>query len=329
MIAQALGVPIPFLIGSLFTSAAVSLTYYARTQNRLWFPLLLRKAFIAVIGIKIGSTFTSDVLAEAPSLLITLTAMVVFIALAQAINYAVFRHIGRYDKVTALYSAMPGGLIEAVSLGEKAGGDVEMLSVQHFVRVILVIIAVPALFLIFTGQSVGSADGQIMQTVRSDWKDWAIIAILVPIGIFLGQQLRLPAAHLVGPLLLTAALQGTGAIDLHGPAELLNIAQLIVGAGLGTMFARSTMRRLAAAMGLGMISVAITLGLSAVFAAVLARWVAMPFGVLLISFAPGGVTEMSLVALSLGVSPVLVTAHHLFRIVFTVTVAGALSRQKH
>ncbi|MEY8837729.1 AbrB family transcriptional regulator, partial [Cribrihabitans sp. XS_ASV171] len=48
----------------------------------------------------------------------------------------------------------------------------------------------------------------------------------------------------------------------------------------------------------------------------------MPFSALLISFAPGGVTEMSLIALSLGVSPLLVTVHHLFRIIMSVTLAG-------
>lgn len=46
------------------------------------------------------------------------------------------------------------------------------------------------------------------------------------------------------------------------------------------------------------------------------------FAALLISFAPGGVTETSLIALSLGIAPVLVTTHHLFRIFFTVTAAG-------
>lgn len=321
------GLPVPYLLGSLTVTAVVSLTYYGRTGQRLWYPLPLRKAFIAVIGAMIGTTFSPAILSEVPNLIITLSVMVLFVALAQGANYIVFRRIGRYDKVTATYSAMPGGLIEAVSLGEKAGGDVETLSLQHFVRVILVIVSVPTLFLIFTGHAVGSADGQTLETAPSDWSDWLLIVALVPLGILLGKGLRLPAGHLIGPMILVAILQGVGLIIVQGPTALLNMAQLIVGTGLGTMFARSTFVRLVQAMGLGVISVAVTLGLAAVFALVLTRLVDMPFDVLLISFAPGGVTEMSLVALTLGASPVLVTAHHLFRILFTVSVAGALSRR--
>ena len=36
------------------------------------------------------------------------------------------------------------------------------------------------------------------------------------------------------------------------------------------------------------------------------------------SFAPGGVTEMSLIALSLSANPAVVTLHHLYRIILTV-----------
>ncbi|HKK85326.1 MAG TPA: AbrB family transcriptional regulator, partial [Roseovarius sp.] len=39
---------------------------------------------------------------------------------------------------------------------------------------------------------------------------------------------------------------------------------------------------------------------------------------MLISFAPGGVTEMALVALSLQANPALVTLHHIWRILITV-----------
>ena len=49
-----------------------------------------------------------------PTLAITLGAMMVFVAVAQAANYAIFRYLGRYDRATSTYAAMPGGLIEAV-----------------------------------------------------------------------------------------------------------------------------------------------------------------------------------------------------------------------
>jgi len=51
-----------------------------------------------------------------------------------------------------------------------------------------------------------------------------------------------------------------------------------------------------------------------------------PFDMLLISFAPGGVTEMALIALSLNANPALVTAHHIYRIVLTVIEMAVIAR---
>ena len=326
LVARQIGLPIPFLLGSLAATAALSMGLAARTGQRLFYPQTLREIFIAVIGAMIGSTFTPEIFAMAPVLAITLSAMVIFVVLAQTSNYVIFRQLGGYDPATARYAAMPGGLIEAIELGEKAGGDVEVLSIQHFVRIVLVIIVVPLLFLLATGDTVGSSDGQTLGKSQTDWRDWAAFGVIAPIGLLIGHLLHFPAAPLLGPMVFTAILQATGAVDLQGPTLLLNIAQVVVGASLGARFASSTPRRLAAALGLGVASVAVTMGIASGMALLLAPWVALDFRTLLISFAPGGVTEMSLVALSLGVSPVLVTAHHLFRILFTVAVAVLLSK---
>ncbi|MCP9483856.1 AbrB family transcriptional regulator [Shimia sp. CNT1-13L.2] len=325
--ALAMGWPIPFLLGSLVATAILALTFAARTGYPVFFPKTLREVFIAVIGTMIGATFTPDVLSMAPTLAVTLCAMVGFVVLAQASNYVIFHHLGGYDRPTSFYAAMPGGLIEAVEMGTKAGGDVETLSIQHFVRIVLVILIVPLLFLVVTGEAVGSAASQALERGPSDWNDWLMVAAIAPAGLWIGKASRLPAAPLLGPLVLTAILQSSGGIDLDGPPALLNLAQLIVGASLGAQFAKTTPRRLVSAVALGFVSVMVTLAIASAFSLMLGQFLSMSFQTLLISFAPGGVTEMSLVALSLGVSPVLVSTHHLFRILFTVGLAGLLFKR--
>jgi uncharacterized protein len=49
---------------------------------------------------------------------------------------------------------------------------------------------------------------------------------------------------------------------------------------------------------------------------------------LLISFSPGGVTEMALIALSLNANPAVVTLHHLYRIILTVVMLGVAKRRQ-
>ncbi|MBO9451949.1 AbrB family transcriptional regulator [Tropicibacter sp. R16_0] len=327
VLADWIGLPIPYLLGSMAMAATVSLVSYARSGQRLWFPIRLRHTFIAIIGTMIGSTFSSDAFDAAPDLLVTLGAMVLFVAAAQLINYTIFRRLGGLDRVTAMYAAMPGGLIEAVSLGEKAGGDAETLTLQHFVRIVLVIVSVPLLFQLVTGETVGSAAGQTLEKAPAQLTDTALFLILAVVGALVGPWLKLPAGPLIGPMIVTAVFQATTAVEVNGPVSLMNLAQLVVGSGLGANFARSTPRRLLAAFGLGAVSVGLTLALASMFAIVLEKVVPISFQALLISFAPGGVTEMSLVALSLGIAPILVTTHHLFRIILTVTVAGILTRR--
>jgi len=60
-------------------------------------------------------------------------------------------------------------------------------------------------------------------------------------------------------------------------------------------------------------------------ALVLTGAIGQPVEVIFIAFAPGGVTEMSLIALSLQSNPVFVSLHHFARILLTVIVMRPLA----
>lgn len=319
------GVPMPFLMGALASVGFYAGLRTARGQTSAHFPKSLRRLFVGLIGVMIGASFTRDLLGSLPAIWPSLLAMMVFVAVALGVGYGIFRVLGRYDHITALYSAMPGGLIEAVSLGEEAGADIKRLALAHFARVVMVVVAVPMLYLIWTGQAVGSAGGQSFETAPWGWLDVIELFGLAFAGMWLGPYLRLPAAHMVGPLVLSAALHGAGVLHLSSPFWLLAIAQLMVGTGLGTSFAGASGRDLGRAFGLAAVYVTVVLGLSFGVAVGLSGVLPFGFDTLFVSFAPGGVTEMGLIALSLGISPVVVTVHHVFRIGLTVWVAGIVA----
>lgn len=323
--AWALGVPMPFLMGALASVGLYAGMRTARGNSNARFPQPLRKVFVGMIGVMIGASFTRDLLTSLPAIWPSLIAMVGFVFLALAVGYGVFHRLGRYDRVTAIYAAMPGGLIEAVSLGEEAGGDVKTLALQHFARIVMVVVAVPMLYLLWTGQAVGSAGGQSFETAPWRWFDVIELIALALVGVWLGPKLRLPAAHMIGPLVLSAVLHGSGLLHLSAPFWLLALSQLVVGTGLGTSFSGAGRRDLWRAFGLGGLYVALMLAVGFGLAVALAKVMPFDFDTLFVSFAPGGVTEMGLIALSLGISPVIVTVHHLFRIAFTIWVASLVA----
>ena len=312
------GLPMPFLLGSLTAVAPVVIWQSNTGRATLRFPPLLRMGFIAVIGALIGTRFSPDLVAKVPTIWVSLVAVALFVIVAHAIGYAVYRHLGGYDRVTALYGSMPGGLIEGVALGEKAGGNVMLLTVHHFARIVTVVFAVPLFFFVLSGDVVGSAAGETLASGGSDAFDIAGIVVLSAVGYWIGRGLRIPAGHLMGPLIVAGIVHGAGLADFGAPGWLVSLAQLIVGTALATQFAGATIPVLGRAFSLTITAVLAMFVVTAGAAAAVSRLTLMDFEAAFVSFAPGGVAEMGLIALSLDASPVLVAVHHLVRIVLTV-----------
>lgn len=325
--AYGIGLPMPFLIGSLLMVGVVSMVAAAQFDHVFRFPEPVRRSFVSVIGVMIGLSFTPEILGTLGGLWLSLAAVLLFVPISFLAGYVVYRHVGGYDRPTAVFSAMPGGLIEAISIGEQAGGNTAILTVQHFARVTLVVVVVPGLFWLWSGEAVGSAAGQSLSSATYDVWDIGQVLLIAAVGMVLGKKLRLPAGVLTGPLLLSAVVHGAGLFQTDSPGWLLNLSQLVVGTGLGATFAGISRGQLLRSFGLGIVAIALTLAVALAFAWVLSLAGTIAADVLFISYTPGGVTEMSLIALSLGISPILVAAHHLFRIAVTVVLMGVLARR--
>ncbi|RBI84063.1 AbrB family transcriptional regulator [Rhodosalinus halophilus] len=324
------GLPLPWLIGSLAASALIVGLGGHRLPAGFRYPEPLRLSFIAVIGLMIGAQVTPDLATRLPGLAVSLAALAVFTLAAFAASYAVFRGLGGYDRVTAFYCATPGGLYESIMLGEAAGADIRQLTLQQFLRIILVVTLLPLGITLIEGMPVGSSAGVTGAPPGAEVTPWGLASTLAAgaVGLIAARRLRLPAGQLLGPLLAAAALNLTGFGPVALPAELVIAAQIVVGASLGARFLGVTGRMLGRAAGLGLVSVGVMLAMAGGAAMALSGVTGKPVDVLLISFAPGGVTEMSLVALSLGASPAIVTLHHLFRIGLTVVIISVASKLK-
>ena len=312
------GMPLPFMLGPLLTSGVLSTALPRHLPQEFAWLGGLRMVFIAVIGLMIGTQITPSLFAEAKGLAISIVALSAFVILCAGYNYAVFRRLGRYDPATAFYSSAPGGLYESLAFGEEAGADTPRLILQQFLRVIMVVTLLPIGLSIWHGAPVGSAAGMTMAGAEVPLSRLPLIAGAVVAGILLGALCRLPAKQLTGPMAIGAVLSLTGLVQMDIPQWLVNLAQVVVGAALGTRFKGSTHSTLATAAGLAFVSVGGMLCLAALIAVLLAPITGEPFDVMLISFAPGGVTEMALVALSLPANPALITLYHVIRILITV-----------
>jgi membrane AbrB-like protein len=153
-----------------------------------------------------------------------------------------------------------------------------------------------------------------------------IVVAVGALGLAVGHWLRLPAGQLTGPLFVAGAVSLSGWVPLDMPQWLINEAQIVIGASLGMRFGGLKGRALAKGLWLGVASVTFMMALAVLLVLMVQRATGAPFDMLLISFAPGGVTEMALIALSLNANPALVTAHHIYRIILTVIEMAVIAR---
>ena len=320
--AAALGVPLGYLLGSLLAvgfAAAMDWRPFGRAVNM---PMRLRLAFVPVIGVAIGGAFTPEVAREALGWGSSLLALLLFVPVAHGVGYMIFRR-GGLPKVDAYFSSLPGGLIESVQLGEEAGADVRLLTVLQFLRLILTIIAVPLIFLGVTGHAVGSASGVQMEgaDVALGLRDIVVLVACGGFGVWLARLLRIPAWIITGPLILSALAHVLGWVEGVPPGWLISLTQVVLGTGLGARFAGVTGAMLRRAGGLAVLNGAAVMALAYGFAIVLHALVGEPVAAVFLAFAPGGLAEMSLIALSLNISAIYVTTHHVVRIAMAVGAA--------
>lgn len=104
---------------------------------------------------------------------------------------------GGEQPATAYFSSMPGGSAEMVNLAQRNGGILHRVAAAQTLRVMVVVLTVPALFKFFVGTpEISSAHGSL---------SWSWLLILFPLegaAAWVFQRLRKPNPWMFGPLLV-------------------------------------------------------------------------------------------------------------------------------
>ncbi|HEX7007669.1 MAG TPA: AbrB family transcriptional regulator [Alphaproteobacteria bacterium] len=313
--------PLAWMIGALLATTVASLAGV---------PLLaatrLRMVMVAVLGIMLGSAFSPETAGRIVTWWPTVAALAVYIAAVTGLLAIYFRRVAGYDWVTAYFSASPGGLNEMVLVGSAYGGDDRTIALVHAVRILLVVLAIPFGFVLFGDYERGSAPPLGIPLADFPPIDFAILTVCGVIGAVVARALRIPAAVMVGPMVASAVVHLGGVTASRPPAELVAAAQVVIGSTLGARFAGTrpiqVLRVILTSGGATIIMLAMTIG----FSLALEPLAGSSIQATILSFAPGGLAEMSLIALALNVDAAFVSTHHVVRIAIIVTLSPLLFR---
>jgi uncharacterized protein len=102
------------------------------------------------------------------------------------------------------------------------------------------------------------------------------------------------------------------------------MAQIGLGASLGCRFVGVRLGTVYRAMAVSTGGSALMIGLTVACSLSINQLTGLPVPGLLLAFAPGGLAEMSLVALSLGLDAAFVSTHQLLRIMLVIFLAPAM-----
>jgi uncharacterized protein len=313
-------VPAPFILGP-----AVVVTIAGVSGLATEIPVALRNGVFVVIGAIMGSGVTPQVLEAARHWPQSFAVLALSLVVIMAVTTAIFRRLYAYDRVTAVLSSTPGHLSFILGLGAATGGNLAAISVIQSVRLLALTLFVPVAVAIggfempSTSNTVGSM--QLLQ-----------LAVMLPACAALGyvlHRLRLPAAFLIGAMLVSTIAHLTGLVEGMVPSWLSIPSFVVMGVMIGTRFSGVRLRDLARHAGAGLMTTCIAVAIAGA-AAFIASWLTdLPLGPMLVAFAPGGVETMAAIALLIGADPAFVAAHHVIRLfILTGLVPLFLGRRK-
>ncbi|MFQ5973082.1 MAG: AbrB family transcriptional regulator, partial [Alphaproteobacteria bacterium] len=310
-----------WMIGAMVATAASAVS-----GVRVVMDSRLRMVMVVVLGAMLGSAFSPEILERAVRWPITLASLMLYVAVAGGLTFILYRRTTGLDRPTAYFAGMPGGFNEMVIMGAALGGNERTVSLAHSTRVFLVVMIIPFWFRFVEDYSPAARAAAALGLGEVAVSDLAILSVSAAAGIAAARLLRLPAYHLTGAMGGSAVAHLAGWTSAPPPWELVAIAQVVVGATIGSRFSGVSLRVMFRTIGSAALMTLVLLILATIFAAVLTRVSGFSFPPLLLAFSPGGLAEMSLVALALDVDTAFVATHHVARIAAVVMLAPLVFR---
>ncbi len=314
-----LRVPLAWMLGAMCFVAPLAL--FGRPKRLpMFIDLRLRELMVTVLGVMLGSAFTPEMLRHWSEWLGLMILMLLYVPIATAVCYWVFRKGGRLDPVTSYFAATPGGLQEMTLVGEAMGGNARSIVLCHAIRIFVTVMTIPFYFRLIEGFYVPPmTPGPGLSAMA--WDDGLLLLACGLIGWALARRMNLPAAQLLGPMVCSAFVHLMGWSVAKPPPEIVAIAQVVVGCALGCRFAGTALREVGRLSVLAIASTLIMIALAVGLTALTAGPLGFSRETLILVLAPGGLAEMSLVALALGVEVAIVSSMHVFRIMVVVVLA--------
>ncbi|WP_085521885.1 AbrB family transcriptional regulator [Tuberibacillus sp. Marseille-P3662] len=311
-----LHLPIPWLLGPLAAVLAANI----KLSQPLFWPSGLRNVGLMVIGYMLGTSFSlatlTQVVGQLPSMLLMTILTLGFTA---GFAYLISR-LSSVSYHSILTGSIPGGLSQMVALGEEIKGiDLTVVTFIQISRLMSVIFIVPFVVvytpLFAEGHSAATSAGESTLSLFQTPHTFVFIAAMI-IATYLAKLIRIPTPFLLGPVIAVAALNISGYTAPGLDNWMIHGAQFVMGAYIALMMKpqqlqnklRTALYALITGVALILFAYVASIGLAYIHA--------MSPVTAFLAMAPGGMSQMAVVAAEVHADLYVVTGYQMFRLFF-------------
>ena len=133
-----LKLPLPWFLGSVTFSLVASVLNAPIAR-----PTALSTSMRAVLGVAIGTAFTPALFANAGRMAGSLGMLVPFMTLIVLAGTVFFERYARFDRPSAFFCAVPGGLTDMVTMAADAGANTRAVTLIQATRIVMIVFLLP------------------------------------------------------------------------------------------------------------------------------------------------------------------------------------------
>ena len=307
LLADFLKIPLAWFLGPmLFTSLASLLGL------QLKMPRVVLSLILILLGLYIGNYIDKNLFTQMNQWIWTSFIMLIYIIVCVLFVSKYLQKFSKYEKKTSIFSAAPGALGPLLILAEDEKSDLSHVATSHLIRLIIIITIFPFIVNSFY-------DGKSIEVSKDILENQSIISLLILITasivlIIFFQKLKIPAALLSGTLVASGLLQITELASYKISNDVIDYCLLILGASVGCRFANKTFTEIGKNALHSFVATffLVIFGVLAAYAASLV--IDKNFFTLLLSYCPGGIYEVAVIAIFFDLDPEFVSFHHIIRL---------------
>jgi membrane AbrB-like protein len=307
IIADFFNIPLAWFLGPMLISSLASLM-----GLNIKMPRLVLSSILILLGLYIGNYIDKSLFTQMHQWVWTSLIMLIYIVLSVLIVSKYLEKFSNYERKTSIFSAAPGALGPLLILAEDEKTDLSQVATSHLIRLIIIITVFP-----FIVNSFYDVKGmEIAQEVikNQNLNHLLILIITSIILIYFCDKLKIPAALLSGTLVASSSLQILEIATYQISPDIIDYCLLILGASVGCRFANKTFGEIGRNALHSFVATFLLVVLGVIAAFVASLIIDKNFFTLLLSYCPGGIYEVAVIAIFFNLDPEFVSFHHIIRL---------------